>query len=182
MTIDEFLRHRCDLPDGGQWTELVHGAPHSLEPPEFSHGATILNFSKALGEHLHAHPGGYAVFDLGVVVGRNPDTIRFPAVSFFQQGRMFAQADEEVSHLAPCWVVEVVSSPDRKQGLTTRVEQYFDCGVKLLWLLETRQKEVTTWQPGRRPESWREGNTVTALPILSGFRIPVSDVFREPEW
>ncbi len=182
MTIDEFLAQRSEMPDFGQWTELVHGMPLSLEPPDFTHGAIVMNFSKALGGFLHLNPCGYAVFDLGVVVARDPDTVRFPAVSFYQHGRMFAQADQDVTHTPPCWVVDVVSSPDRRQGLTTRIEQYFASGVQLIWILETRQQELLIWQPGCRAETLRPGDSVAAAPILKDFQIAVADLFREPAW
>jgi Uma2 family endonuclease len=182
MTIDEFLAQRSEMPDAGQWTELVHGMPCTLEPPDFLHGAAVLNLSKALGEFLQATPRGYAVFDLGVVVARDPDTIRFPAVAFFDQGKLFAQADQEVTHSAPSWVVEVISSPDRRQGLTTRVEQYFSGGVQLIWVLETRQKELWHWRPGGRAETLLAGDVARAEPVLDRFQVAVADLFREPAW
>lgn len=182
MTIDEFLEQRSEMPDAGQWTELVHGMPCSLEPPDFTHGSVVLNLSKALGQYLQADPAGYAVFDQGIVVSRSPDSIRFPAVSFFQQGRLFAQADQDLVHTAPAWVVEIVSTPDRRQGLTTRVEQYFALGVQLLWVLETRQQELWHWRPGTRAETLRPGDVARAEPVLNGFQLDVANVFREPAW
>lgn len=182
MTIDEFLSQRPDMPDAGQWTELVHGKPCSLEPPDFMHGAAVLSFSKALGAFLQANRRGYAVFDVGIVVARSPDTIRYPAVSYYKQGRMFEQVDSEVADSPPHWVVDVVSTMDRQLGMSTRIEQFFDRGVELIWVLDTRQQELSIWTPGRRSKILQPGDTASAAPILDQFEIAVADLFREPPW
>src|ERR1700685_4152783 len=88
LTAEEVAE--LDEEDGFEprWTELVGGRIVSLEPPALEHGAVVLNLTKAMARYLQLaqEENGYACFELGLVVARNPDTVRRPPVSFFVGG------------------------------------------------------------------------------------------------
>src|SRR5260221_12134109 len=92
MTAQQFVDSRDELPDGGRWTELVAGKPVTLSPPTVEHGTAVLNLGKALAEYVQREQGGYACFELGLVIARHPDTVCFPAACFFTAGPLFAEA------------------------------------------------------------------------------------------
>src|SRR5205823_1538569 len=134
FTAEQFVAGRADLPDGGRWTELVSGRPIILSPPPLEHGTVVLNLSKALADYSQKEQGGYACFDLGLIVARDPDSTRFPAISFFTAGPMFAEADGGVTETRPALVVEIASTNDRRRGLDERISGWLDWGVKLVWV------------------------------------------------
>ena len=121
LTAESFDAARYDLPDGGQWAELVRGRVEILTPPEEEHRLVVLHLSKALGSYLTERPDGYPVFDLGLIVARRPDTVRFPAISFFLGGDMFAEADRSITDTRPALVIEIMSSSDRRRSLSDRL-------------------------------------------------------------
>ena len=121
LTAESFDAARYDLPDGGQWAELVRGRVEILTPPEEEHRLVVLHLSKALGSYLTERPDGYPVFDLGLIVARHPDTVRFPAISFFLGGDMFAEADRSITDTRPALVIEIMSSSDRRRSLSDRL-------------------------------------------------------------
>ncbi len=190
LTAESFDVARYDLPDGGQWVELVRGRVDVLSPPEEEHRIAVLNLSKALGDYLNEHREGYPCFDLGLIVGRNPDSVRFPAISYFIGSELFAETDKALTETRPALVVEILSSNDRRLSLSDRIFEYTNWGVEVLWVVDPVEKAVHTMRPGYSNKSVREHETLTgslswrhkatAQPILPDFRIAVADIFTPP--
>jgi Uma2 family endonuclease len=192
LTAESFEDARYDLPEGGQWVELVRGRVEILTPPEEEHRIAVLNLSKALAGYLNEHREGYPCFELGLLLKRDPDTIRFPAISYFIGGEFFGETDKSITENRPALVVEVMSSNDRRRSLNDRVFDYTNWGVEVLWIVDPLEKAVHTIRPGyankRASEdetltgslSWR--HKATAQPILPDFRIAVADIFTPPEY
>lgn len=181
MTAEQFVAQRDDLPDGGRWTELVAGKAVTLSPPTIEHGTAVLNLGKALAEYSQREQGGYACFELGLVIARNPDTVLFPAVSFFT-GPMFGESDKVVTETRPMLVVEVASTNDRRRGMDERVARWMDWGVKLAWILDPQEKRVHVIDKTRAPQHLAEHQTLFGGLAMSGFKVNVGDIFKEPGW
>lgn len=192
LSAESFNNSRYDLPDGGQWVELVRGRVEILSPPEEEHRVAVLNLSKALAGYLNEHREGYPCFELGLIVSRNPDTVRVPAISYFLGGEFFAETDKSITDTRPALVVEVISSNDRRQSLNDRVFEYTNWGVEVLWVVDLIEKAVHTLRPGYANKAAREHQTLsgslswrhkaTAQPILPDFHIAVADIFAPPEY
>lgn len=182
LTAEQFLAARDELPDGGRWSELLAGRLFTLQPPTIEHGTALLNLSKALGDFVQREHGGYACFDLGFVVTRNPDTLRFPSVSFFSEGPLFAEADKVVTETRPALVAEIASTNDRRRMMKQRISGWVDWGVPLVWVLDPQLKQVHTSGHDRAGQQLSEHQTLFGGSVLSGFRVPVADLFREPGW
>ena len=192
LTAESFDDARYDLPEGGQWIELVRGRVEILTPPEEEHLIAVLNLSKALAEYLNEHREGYPCFELGLLVKRDPDTVRFPAISYFLGGEIFGETDKSITETRPALIVEVISSNDRRRSLNDRVFDYTNWGVEVLWIVDPIEKAVHTIRPGYANKRVREDETLTgslswrhkatAQPILPDFRIAVADIFTPPEY
>ena len=192
LTAESFDDARYDLPEGGQWIELVRGRVEILTPPEEEHLIAVLNLSKALAEYLNEHREGYPCFELGLLVKRDPDTVRFPAISYFLGGAIFGETDKSITETRPALIVEVISSNDRRRSLNDRVFDYTNWGVEVLWIVDPFEKAVHTIRPGYANKRVREDETLTgslswrhkatAQPILPDFRIAVADIFAPPEY
>ena len=192
LSAESFDDARYDLPEGGNWVELVRGRVEPLSPPEEEHRIAVLNLSKAFAAYLNEHREGYPCFDLGLIVSRDPDTVRFPAISYFLGGEFFAETDKAITDTRPALVVEVMSSNDRRQSLNDRVFEYTNWGVEVLWIVDPIEKAVHTLRPGYANKAAREHETLsgslswrhkaTAQPILPDFHIAVADIFTPPEY
>ena len=192
LSAESFDDARYDLPDGGQWVELVRGRVETLSPPEEEHRVTVLNLSKALADYLNEHREGYPCFELGLIVSRDPDTVRFPAISYFLGGELFAETDKAITDPRPALVIEVMSSNDRRRSLNDRIFEYTNWGVEVLWIVDPIDKAVHTLRPGYANKVAREDETLTgslswrhkatAQPILPDFRIAVSEIFTPPAY
>lgn len=182
MTADEFVDTRFDLPDAGQWAELVSGVPFYLQPPDVDHGNVVLNLSKALAAHVQETGEGYACFDLGLAVARRPDTVRFPAACYFLTGPRFAEADRAYSEKAPALIIEVASSNDRRRQMAERVMSYHAFGSPHVWIVDPLEKCVHVCIRGETPRTIGESETLPGDPPLREFRLPVASLFAVPEW
>lgn len=180
LTVEQFVAQREELPDGGRWTELLAGRLFTLQPPTIEHGTAVLNLSKALAEFVQRERGGYACFDLGFVVARNPDTLRFPAVSFFVDGPLFAEADKVVTEARPALVVEIASTNDRRRNMKQRVAGWLDWGVSTVWVLDPQAKLIHTSGRDRPGQQFAVHQTLYGGSVLSGFRVSVAELFKEP--
>ncbi len=181
MTVDQFLDQRGEMPEGGQWAELHAGVPVFLEPPDVDHGTAVLNLSKALATYFHQVDAGYACFDLGLHVARQPDTVYFPAVSLFLTGPRFAESDNPVTSTVPALVIEILSTPDRKQGLELRLAQLLHWGVPTIGTVDLKAKTIQFWdRQGQRLLLADE--VISNVAALPGFRMPVMELFTVPEW
>ncbi len=182
MTAEEFVAARYDLPESGQWAELEAGVVSHFQPPDLDHGTTILNLSKLLADAARPLASGYACFDLGIRIGRSPDTVRFPAVSYFVGGPLFAEADREMTDTLPHWVVELASSSDRRQQMSARTEAWLDRGVQLVWVIDPAARMIEVTRSGDETLRASVDESISAGPVLSDFCLEVGTLFREPLW
>ena len=184
LTAEEFADERLDLPEGGRWHELESGIVVMLQPPESGHGTAVLNFSRALSEWLRDDDGsenGYACFDIGLIVERDPDTVRSPAVSYFAGGRRFEESDKLVTETCPRLVIELASTNDRRRGIRDRVLAYHERGVEAVWVADPIEKTVTLLPRGRATRTVAGEGTLES-DVLAGFTMTVEQFFAEPDW
>ncbi|HID22504.1 MAG TPA: Uma2 family endonuclease [Planctomycetaceae bacterium] len=187
LTVEEFLAVKPDLPEAGRWHELVAGHIRDLQPPSVRHTTVVFNFSKALGQFLETNPCGYACYELGLIVARNPDTVRFPALSFFTSGERFAEWDQEATEHVPALIFDVISTPKRRQEMPRRLAEYFAWGVQEVWVVEPEAEVVRVYTSPRACRVWDrearlDGSRTSASAPLQGFSMPVGELFQEPEW
>lgn len=182
FTADEFLETRFELPDAGQWSELVAGEPIQLEPPDLEHGNAVLNLSKALAEFVQTTNRGYACFELGLRIAREPDTVHFPAVSYFLGGKRFAESDKLYTDTVPDLILELSSTPDRRAQMSRRIGRWLEWGVRQVWVIDSVERSVAINAAGSEPKRFDEGSTVTADPVLPEFSVRVGELFVVPEW
>ena len=183
MTVDEFLAQRFDLPESGQWSELQEGRLVHLQPPDLDHGNTVLNLSKILARHA-ATAEGYPCFDLGLLLERQPATLWFPSISYFEGGPKFAETDKLVSETVPAAVIELASTADRRRPMPDRARQYVRWGVREVWIVDPAEKSVQlhSGEPSGPARCWSRGDTVLFGGCFAGLDLRVGDLFAEPDW
>jgi len=183
ISVDQFLDERDELPHEGRWAELVEGIPICFDPPDPLHGNVILNVSKSLADYIQRTELGYACFDLGLLLARSPDTLRFPAVSYFLEGPRFAESDKLFTDVIPAFVIELATSPERRRLMHTREREFLSRGVQLVWTIDTETRDVQV-RTVESPESLRvSGNDmVSGSPLLPDLAIPAESLFAEPSW
>lgn len=179
LTIDQYENR---LAEGDRWIELVGGRLVRLEPPDEVHGDVVRNLSRPLAAFLKSSPDIYACFELPLILQREPATVRCPAISCFQSSDRFGESDKLVTDTVPVLVIEVASTNDRRDGMSERVKGYLDWGVPAVWVVDPVTRHVHQFHPPARGIMLKETQTLQGAPILSGFELPVCDLFQLPKW
>lgn len=180
ITAEQFLR----MPDEGKGYELVDGRREKIQTSlKSSYIAGVISF--ILENFCQArHPGwvysegnSYACFP-----GR-PDTVRRPDVSYIALARMTPEqyAEPGFCPIVPDLVVEVLSPRDRARRVHSKILEWLDVGLRLLWVVEPESRIVYVYRAGSTTiDLLRETDTLVGDPVLPGFSCPVAELFRLP--
>jgi Uma2 family endonuclease len=182
ITVEEFYQRRDDLPEGGRWCELVQGRVVEYTPPDPLHSGVVLNVAKELGMYAMRTGNGYACFDLGLVVGRAPDTVRVANIAYFVSGPRFAYTDAAFAETAPELVIKLASSADRRESMHQRVAECLAAGVRQVWVLDTKVRVARVHRPKGPQQTVPSHETLSGADVLPGFACEVGPLFDVPEW
>jgi Uma2 family endonuclease len=183
LTAEEFAnRGDTDEDFEPRWTELLAGRLVTFEPPPPEHGAVVLNFAKAIAAYLQkaTDEKGYAGFETGLLVARDPDTVRRPPVSFFVTGDRFAEVDSRLTETRPALVLEIASTNDRRRAMRDRAESYLAWGVRSVWVADSIEKNVHVLQTSRPPRIFSGSQSIPGTPIFADFHIGADELFAMP--
>jgi Uma2 family endonuclease len=107
--------------------------------------------------------------------------VRIPDVAFaswqrFPNGKLAA---EPIPDLAPDLAVEVLSPTNTPAEMERKRREYFDAGVKLVWIVDPRARSVTSYTSPDEHRDYLEEDTLDAGEVLPGFSLPLHDLFSE---
>lgn len=176
MTEDELLQ----LPHGHVRHELVRGELRTIAPTGGDHGATVVNLTGPLWQHVKKHNLG-RVFgaETGFTLEKNPDTVRAPDVAFVAAARIPAGGiPRKFVPGPPDLAAEVVSPSDTVHEVDDKVEAWLRAGARLVWVVNSKNRSVTVHALGRAPQILQADETLSGEDVLPGFALPVRDIFE----
>jgi len=181
MTAEEF----CDwvhLPENAnKWFELDRGEVIELPPPLKIHGAVCANAVRILGNYTFARRKGYVTGnDSGVILEREPDTVRGPDVALYEDANKFADLHPKYGEV-PRLAVEVLSPDDKAKHVNRKITDYLSHGVDLVWLIDPESRTVTVYRRDRGPVVVRDNEELTGDDVLPDFQCKVADFFYLPQ-
>jgi Uma2 family endonuclease len=112
----------------------------------------------------------------GFVIGRNPDTVRSPDVSFISRDHWPTETPDFFFEGAPDLAVEVVSPNDRYGEVLAKVQDWLNAGCPMVWVTDLATRSVTVYW-GRAGEILHVGDELTGGDLLPGFRLSVAEIF-----
>ncbi len=176
VTADDLL----NMPDDGRRYELIEGELRESSPSGFEASAIGAIFVAEIGAFARrGNLGAVTMADGGYVLDVGPHTVRAPDVAFIRADRL-PPPEQRVGYpnVVPDLAVEVVSPNDTRQELADQVAFYLERGVSLVWTVWPRARTVVAHRRGQEPQTFFEGDVLTAEDLLPGFRLPVVDLFR----
>lgn len=167
------------LPDDGDRYELVEGRLIRMPPASFLSSVIAATILRILGTFVREHRLGIcAGADGGVRLKPNPDTVRAPEVSFVRAERI------PVSGLqsgywpgAPDLAIDVLSQSDRYPEVQRKVQEYFDAGTWLVWVVDPESRTATVLHADVRSKFLGPEEVLDGEDVLSGFRLPLGEVW-----
>lgn len=127
---------------------------------------------------LAVKKGHVTTNDTGIVVQRDPDSVRGPDVSLYLEKTKFKQLKSKYEDRLPRLVVEVFSPNDRRGKMQKRIYKFLEKGVAMAWLLDPEEETLTIFLPNRQPIVLEGDEEVSGLKALPEFRCKVADFFK----
>lgn len=179
LTPDDLLR----LPDRGKGYELVGG---ELKELNVSFLSSYVAGQVFFALQSHAGPGRLGwVSPEGTSFRCFPDEpsrVRRADTAFHRLDRLTpAQATTE-GHctVVPDLVVEVVSPNDLADDVNGKRVEWLEAGAALVWVINPPQRTIHAYRADGTVSVFDPNDTLTADPVLPGFRVPVAELFRLP--
>ncbi|MEO8271053.1 MAG: Uma2 family endonuclease [Aureliella sp.] len=181
ITAEEFFDW-VELPTNrGRRFELRAGEVIEMPPAGKYHGFVCGNVAGILRNFAIARKKGYVCTnDAGVIVRRNPDSVRGPDVTFYLDEETADDMQRQYADVPPALAVEVVSPGDRINDVMQRVAQLMSRGVQTVWVVDPEARDVSICRSGTEPVLISDSDLVTAGPPLSDFSCPAREFFAMP--
>lgn len=181
MTAEEFYDFVNHPDNRDRIFNLVRGEAVEMTKPGKFHGFVCGNIAFVLGLFARQRKRGYVCTnDTGLVVERNPDTVRGPDILFFDDAKSSAQIDRKFGETPPLLAVEVLSPHDSHGKLMRRVDQQLRFGTPLIWVVDPEAENVTIHRPDQAPCLVESGDEITGEDVIPDLRCLVSDFFAMP--
>ena len=177
MNVDDLLT----LPEDGWMYELVEGRLVRMAPssPVASHLG--IRLAAALTAFTDEH-------GLGIVTGADgefafsEDTSLAPDVAFVHAERIPPRTDphfDKIWRVAPDLAAEIASHNQYRPKMAAKARLYLAAGVRLVWIVWPKRRQVDVWWPGDKQPSRTLGvtDTLDGLDMLPGFSYPLARLF-----
>jgi Uma2 family endonuclease len=181
MTAEEFCDWVHRPENTNKWFELVRGKVIELPAPLRLHGVVSSTTVWLLGGYVQKRRKGYVTANgAGVILERDPDTVRGPDVALYEDAERFEDLHPKYGEVPPRVAAEVLSPNDRADQVLRKITDYLRNGVEMVWLIDPEARTVTVYRPDQGPRLLEESDELTAEDILPGFRCRVADFFVLP--
>jgi Uma2 family endonuclease len=177
MTADELLR----LPDDHHRHELVKGELRTMPPSGHEHGEIVMNISGPLHLFVRAKKLGKTYgAETGFLIGRNPDTVLAPDLSYVSKKRaLAARSKKGFFPGVPDLAVEVVSPGDTVQEMDDKVQEWLEAGTPLVWVINPKRQTVTVYDSPAGSHILKTEDELRGGKVVPGFSLPVSAIFED---
>jgi Uma2 family endonuclease len=181
MTADEFFDF-CQRPENrDRHFELEQGRVVEMSLPGERHGVVCGNASWILGTYARQRRKGFVLAnDAGLIVERDPDTVRGPDIFFYDEVRRFDELNIKYTDRPPKLIIEVLSPNDTTGKMLRRVLRFLSMGVPLVCIIDPEEKILTVVRSGKPSMDLTPDQEVTGEDVLPDLRCKVADFFTMP--
>ena len=175
LTAEDLLR----LSGEGVRGELIRGVLHETMSTGLKHGRIVMKLGALLMNFILPRALGTLVgSDSGVLLERDPDTVREPDIAFTSAERLPIDADiDGYPEVVPDLVVEVVSPNDQPREVADKAAMWLSYGVRLVWVVRPENRTIEVHRSAADVRTLGESDALDGLDVLPGFSCPVSAVF-----
>lgn len=178
MTAEEFYEWSLLPENESRCYEFVRGEVVESPLPKRIPGAVCGNIARILGNFtFQCHFGYITTNDAGVILERDPDTVRGPDVAIFDDATTFAELHPAYGEVPPILAVEVITTDTKVKLLDAKIDDYLDNGVKIVWVVDPDSETVRVYRPDMRAVTFKSEQDLEGGDVLPGFRCKVADFF-----
>lgn len=170
-TVEEFEQWQ-HLPGNDGSYEFVRGRliPKSMKQDELDIAAFLqaqfLNTEAFRQKHLLMPE-----FDSYVDSRRK----RIPDLTYFTNDQR--QAIRQGERVNTLFAIEILSDSETHEDVLDKIQDYFDGGAQLVWYIVPKRQKIYAYTSPDHSTVYKEGQTITAAPLLPDFQFVVADLF-----
>ena len=108
-----------------------------------------------------------------------PGLVRMPGVAFVSWDRLPGRKVPKtpIPHLAPDLAVEVLSKSNTKAEMTRKLGEYFQAGVRLVWMVDPRTRTVRVHTAVDQSVLLKGNEVLDGGEVLPGFSLSLDEIF-----
>lgn len=91
------------------------------------------------------------------------------------------QNDPPAFKVVPNLAVEAISPTNTADGVETKIVEYFDAGVELVWVIDPRHQRIYVYESPSQATILLLGDELDGGKVLPGFKVKLSDLFAVPQ-
>jgi Uma2 family endonuclease len=156
--------------------ELDEGELIEMTRPAYDHNRALRKLLVRLDNFLEQTGLGEALISENLFA-LAPTTRRAPDVSVILGDRHRELRGAKVIPIIPEIVAEVLSPSETPRMIHRKLKQYFEAGVKEVWLIDPEVKEIEVWTGPKLPAHALSGNAVLESSLLPGFALSLEELF-----
>jgi Uma2 family endonuclease len=174
-----------ELPDDEQLYEIVDGQRIETPPMSYFAGLVATELGIDMGLHIREQvplPGQLAIETLfRIPLSKDSSRKRRPDIAFVSSQRWpidrAKSLRDDAWDVVPDLTVEVVSPTDFGEDLLDKVKEYFQAGVRQVWLFYPTSRYVHVFEAWNRIRVVTESDILDGGDVLPGFRSPLDRLF-----
>jgi Uma2 family endonuclease len=147
-----------------------------------NHSRITATLSRLLGNWLHTQPKPRGALYSGEAyfrIRKDPETnVGIDvALSTTEQAAAVTKKTKFIDG-SPVLAIEVLSSNDKHEDIVNAIDEYLDCGVKQVWIVDPFTETIVVHRAGREPAHYTRSQTLPGGDDLPGFSCSVADIFE----
>ena len=174
MTADDLMR----LDSRGVYGELVRGEFHEIMPGGGDHSVISSIVNALLYIFIEPERLGWVTTEIGVILERDPLTVRAPDVAYFSHERW--PRDRSIpsyADIVPDLAVEVKSPNDSRREVEDKARMWLDYGARLVWAIYPETHTVRVFRSDGGEATLGLGDALDGWEVLPGFSCAVERLF-----
>ena len=156
--------------------ELDEGELIEMTRPAYKHNRVMMKLVMALGNYL-ADTGRGELLLSENLYALAPLTRRSPDAAVILGDRSAELQNANVIPVIPEIAAEILSPSETPRMVHRKLKQYFEAGVKEVWVIDPDSKEVEIWTGPQLPEHELSGESAITSKLLPDFALPLAELF-----
>ena len=174
------LPYTTTVVGGLERYEIINGNRQEKPPMGALAGTIAAELFFILGGFAKQHKLGRVVVE-GLFTMKPNLPQRRPDLAFVSSDRWPLPAalteDPPALDTVPNLAVEVVSPTNSAAEIFEKMQEYFEAGVQLVWVIYPLQRSIQVFESPKQSRVLSEGDELDGGPVLPGFRLSVSELF-----
>ncbi|MBL7813895.1 MAG: Uma2 family endonuclease [Saprospiraceae bacterium] len=172
VTLAQFLK-RYAHTEGGYKYELNKGVVEKTKTMNQDQAHIEDNLLRLFVKTSMFTEGGSIFFEKDI--NTINEQLRRPDAAIFTpaQRKIMSNANMQI----PIWVAEIISDSDNINRVNTKLEEYFQAGVQVVWHIFPETETVYVYTAIDKVEICKNQKVCNGLPALSGFEITATQLF-----